>query len=64
MAATIGIGGVAIVTAAIRTPTSALPALAVLAAVAALSELFTIPADSGSLNPLDAHGFSFSVAVH
>jgi len=64
VAATIGIGGVAIVTAAIRTPTSALPALAVLAAVAALSELFTIPADSGSLNPLDAHGFSFSVAVH
>src|SRR5712691_915081 len=64
VAGTVGLGATAIAIAVVRMPSSSLRALALLAAVAALSELFTIPADEGSLNPLDAHGFSFSVAVH
>ena len=64
VAGTVGLGAAAIAMAAAFTPSSSLRALALFAAAAAFTELFTIPADSGSLNPLDAHGFSISIAVH
>src|SRR6266540_2912797 len=61
---TIALGAMTVLVASFRTDSGSLRMLAVLAAAAALSELFTIPADRGSLHPLDAHGFSLSASVH
>src|SRR5919204_5459902 len=64
LSGTIALGALTVLVASFRTGSGSLRLLAVLAAAAALSELFTIPADMGSLHPLDAHGFSLSAAIH
>ena len=62
--AVVGSASAALALAAMQMPLHEVRTLALLAAAAAASERFTIPADASSLHPLDAHGFSFSVAVH
>ena len=64
VAATVALGSVVVVVAAIERAPSPLPTLALLAAAVVLTELIQISGDEAFFDPREAHSFSFSSGVH
>jgi HD-GYP domain-containing protein (c-di-GMP phosphodiesterase class II) len=62
--ATASFGAAALLFGVLSQPLPSLRALALLGAAVVLAELFQVPSDESSLDPLDAHTFSFSSGVH
>jgi putative nucleotidyltransferase with HDIG domain len=64
--ATVTVGTVVVAAAAARAVALPLPIapLALLAAAVVVAELFEVPADAESVDPADAHAFSFSSGLH
>lgn len=61
---TVALGGGALALAAFKGPLAAPTTLALFAAAVVLAELFQVSSDETSLDPGDAHRFSFSSGVH
>jgi hypothetical protein len=61
---TVGLGVAVLAVAGARTAAAPLAPLALLAAAVVLTELFQVSSDDGSIDPVDAHIFSCSSAVH